>query len=487
MKINYNPLQTSSEGIKSNYNFNAPIAHSGKVAKQNKKSNLFSLQTWALALCLFLFTSAAMAQVNAGDTVSHFNKKEFRTWSVGLNGGMLTHFTPFNGELNGDFRTPQETWGWGAYIKDQVLPGFGIQADYMAGKVTGYRSNSLPYPSYAQDNSSFKTSIDWSFALSGVFTVANLSLNHKKNFLSPYVTGGAGYMSSSANVINVPTGASSNYNGNWFVPIGAGLKLGISNTINIDLGYKVAFMRTSNFDGVSGSFNDRFSYAHAGIELALCNKKSPQLQNYSAIAAIREESAAENLALRGRIAANEQNRVLDQDRYNRDAKQYASDMADDDADGVSNKFDKCPNTPMHTVVDGSGCALVVPAPVVHERVIITEEDRRIVGEAIKDLEFELGKATIKAHSYPTLNRVAALLVQKNFSLKLAGHTDNSGSMARNLALSKDRAEAVKTYLVEHGANPSTIEATGYGPSQPIATNKTAEGRQDNRRVEFSLF
>ena len=142
---------------------------------------------------------------------------------------------------------------------------------------------------------------------------------------------------------------------------------------------------------------------------------------------------------------------------------------------------------MHTVVDGSGCALVVPAPVVHERVIITEEDRRIVGEAIKDLEFELGKATIKAHSYPTLNRVAALLVQKNFSLKLAGHTDNSGSMARNLALSKDRAEAVKTYLVEHGANPSTIEATGYGPSQPIATNKTAEGRQDNRRVEFSLF
>ena len=60
-------------------------------------------------------------------------------------------------------------------------------------------------------------------------------------------------------------------------------------------------------------------------------------------------------------------------------------------------------------------------------------------------------------------------------------------MALNLALSKDRAEAVKSYLTSQGANPSRIEATGYGPNQPIATNKTADGRQKNRRVEFSLF
>ena len=57
----------------------------------------------------------------------------------------------------------------------------------------------------------------------------------------------------------------------------------------------------------------------------------------------------------------------------------------------------------------------------------------------------------------------------------------------NMALSKDRAESVKAYLVSKGANASTIEATGYGPNQPIATNKTPEGRQQNRRVEFSLF
>lgn len=56
-----------------------------------------------------------------------------------------------------------------------------------------------------------------------------------------------------------------------------------------------------------------------------------------------------------------------------------------------------------------------------------------------------------------------------------------------MRLSKDRAESVKGYLVGKGANPSRIEATGYGMAQPIATNKTAAGRQQNRRVEFTLF
>jgi OOP family OmpA-OmpF porin len=56
-----------------------------------------------------------------------------------------------------------------------------------------------------------------------------------------------------------------------------------------------------------------------------------------------------------------------------------------------------------------------------------------------------------------------------------------------MRLSKDRAESVKAYLVSKGANASRIEATGYGQTQPIATNKTAAGRQANRRVEFTLY
>lgn len=429
-------------------------------------------------------TQRTQAGNKNSDTAQRFQKKSFRTFSIGLNGGMLTHYTPFNGPSNGDYRTPEEKFGYGGYIKEQILPGFGIQADFLAGKVTGFRANSLPAGSAAQEVSSFESRIDWSAALSANFTVANLSLNQKHNILSPYLTAGAGYMSSGANVRNTPDGASTNYERHWFVPVGAGFKIGLSKVINIDLGYSVYFMKTNNFDGVPGGQNDRFSYAHAGLEFALGKKNAPQLQNYSALAALREQTAAETAQLRAQLAAQaataEQNRMADQ-------QQYAKDMGDDDGDGVANKFDKCPGTPPNTPVDGSGCPIKTPAPVVTEKVIITEADRKVVGDAIKNLEFDLGKATIKEKSYETLNRVAALLVQKNFSLTLAGHTDNRGSMALNMRLSKDRAEAVKAYLVAQGANASRIEATGYGPTQPIATNKTAAGRQQNRRVEFTLL
>ncbi|MET3114103.1 OOP family OmpA-OmpF porin [Pedobacter sp. CG_S7] len=435
----------------------------------------------ALVLSLVGLSSGLFAQNSISDTTARFAKKEFRTWSIGLNGGMLTHYTPFNADNNGDFNTPQESWGYGGYIKKQILPGFGLQADFLAGKVKGFRPNDLTdlAATAAEQNSGFETRIDWSAAVKANLTLANLSLNQKRNILSPYFTAGAGYMSSAATT-DAPKGRSTNYNENWFIPVGAGVKLGVSKGVNIDLGYDVNFMKTNNFDGTPGAANDRFSYAHAGVEIALGKKGTSQLQNYSAIAAIREESAAESAELRRALSTQEEN-------AQRDREAYAKEMGDDDNDGVANKFDKCAGTAAGTVVDGSGCPLKAVTPIIREKVIVTTEDRRIVDEAIRNLEFDLGKSTLRSKSYTTLNRVAALLVEKNFSLKLAGHTDNSGSMQLNLRLSKDRAEAVKAYLVSQGANPSRIEATGYGPNQPIASNNSADGRQKNRRVEFSLF
>jgi OOP family OmpA-OmpF porin len=433
----------------------------------------------AMVLSLIGLSSQLFAQDDAKNSGDRFSKKDFRTWSIGLNGGMLTHYTPFNSKSNGDFSTPYEQWGYGGYIKKQILPGFGIQADFLAGKVEGGRPNgNLTTP-----NARFTSTIDWSAALSGNFTIANMSLNQKRNILSPYLTAGAGYMSSSANT-NASNGANTGFEENWFVPIGAGFKFGVSKGVNIDLGYTVNFMKDQNFDGVTGSANDRFSYAHAGIEIALGRKGTSQLQNYSAIAALREASAAESADLKRQLAMSEETARRDREAA---AAKYAQELGDDDADGVANKFDKCPGTVANTVVDGAGCPLKAPAQIVREKIVVTEADRKVVDEAIRNLEFDLGKATIRSTSNATLDKVAALLVEKNFSLKLAGHTDNSGSMALNLRLSKDRAEAVKAYLVSQGANASRIEATGYGPNQPIASNKTADGRQKNRRVEFSLF
>ena len=87
-----------------------------------------------MILSLVGLSSALFAQDTMPDSTNRFAKKDFRTWSIGLNGGMLTHYTPFNGGSNGDYFTPQESWGYGGYIKKQITPGFGLQADFLAGK-----------------------------------------------------------------------------------------------------------------------------------------------------------------------------------------------------------------------------------------------------------------------------------------------------------------------------------------------------------------
>ncbi|RBQ07720.1 OmpA family protein [Pedobacter miscanthi] len=415
-------------------------------------------------------------------TTGRFSPTEFRTWSIGVHGGLLTPRTIF-GNSNHQFQTPVEHIGYGGYIKKQILPQLGIQADFLAGKVEELRFatgvDAAGNTTYAP-NTGYKTNMQWSGALSAVWNVANININQENAVLIPYLKAGAGYMSSGATTTPTNTVDAGYYREGWFVPVGAGVKLGVAKGINIDLGYDVNFVKSAKFDGVNIGANDRFAYAHAGLEFALGSKDKPQLQNYSSLANLRKQSAEESSELRRALSTAEQN-------AQRDREQYAKDLGDDDNDGVANKFDKCPGTASGTVVDGSGCPIKVQREVIKETRVITEEDRKVVKDAISNLEFDLGKSTIRSKSYATLNRVAALLVEKNFSLKLAGHTDNTGGRELNLRLSKDRAESVKAYLVSQGANASRIEATGYGPDQPIATNKTAAGRQQNRRVEFTLY
>jgi len=438
----------------------------------------------------------ASSQLFAQDAPSsgRFASKEFRTWSVGIHGGILSQNTIFNGKER-DFQSANEgkSIGYGAFVKKQVLPGLGLQLDFLRGKMEGLRAFSGEFGDTRTylANSSYETKIEWSGSLTAVYNIANISINQENAVLIPYLKAGAGYGVVGATTTNVPTSvfgtaANEGYKERVFIPVGVGFKLGVSKGINIDFGYDVNFVKSDKFDGyTSGRSNDKFSYGHVGLEFALGSKEKPQLQNYSSLANLRNQSAEESADLRRALSTAEENARRDREAI---AAKYAQEMGDDDGDGVANKFDKCPGTPANTVVDGAGCPIKVQREVIKEtKVVVTEADRKVVDEAIKNLEFDLGKATIRAKSYTTLNKVAALLVEKNFSLKLAGHTDNTGSMALNLRLSKERAEAIKAYLVSQGANASRIEATGYGPNQPIASNKTAEGRQKNRRVEFTLY
>jgi len=434
-------------------------------------------QTGMLAVAMLLSSTALKAQTPTLNDVKPFApESEYRTWSIGVHGGLLNQSNLIG--LRRRFDKVEQQFGYGLYIKRQILPGFGIQAEYLGGKVSG---------AFEQQDQSFETKLPWSATLSAHITLANINWRYREGVIKPYLNVGLGAMGFETNVTSGNNTTTYEKTSELFIPGGVGLKFAIAPDIAIDLGYRLNLVQSANFDGIStGGAKDLFSYTHLGIEFALGDKRKPVLANSNPVAAMQRDYAAqydELLAQKEALAAQQ----AENEKLKSDLERLYADLADDDKDGVANRYDKCPDTPENTKVDGAGCPLPEPKAPVIQQVVVTDEDRRVVEEAIQNLEFDTGKATIRSSSYPSLNKVAALLIEKNFSLKLAGHTDNTGSMQTNMRLSKERAEAVKAYLVSKGANPSRIEATGYGPTQPIASNATAEGRQKNRRVEFTLY
>ncbi len=432
---------------------------------------------------LFAQTPDSTKVQQQSDYVQPFSPHAFRTWSIGLNGGLLTPYTIF-GMKQQDFKSPHEQFGYSGYIKDQILPSFGIQADYLGGKVGG---GVTPFDQANGTYSSFSTKINYAVDLVGNFTFANISWRHEQGFIQPYLTLGGGLINYTASYTG-PNGTT-NTGGkthDYYIPVGLGLKLNVARGVNIDLGYQVNFVNADDFDGVvTGPTSDRFSYAHAGLEFALGSSRKPQLATHNPVASMRHEYLMDEQKLQTQVdqqrAANQQL----QSQLNATNQTLAKLTTDSDGDGVPDAYDKCPNTPAGTQVDGAGCPLPVNKPDV--KVYVTKEDQQVVNEAVKNLEFDFGKSTIREHSDESLNKLAQLMVAKKFHLKLAGYTDNVGSVAANLKLSRARAEAVKTYLATQGVDSSLIQAEGYGKANPIASNATDAGRQINRRVEFTLF
>ena len=321
----------------------------------------------ALFAIFMAITFSVFAQTYT-DTIAPFSgRKAFRTWSIGINGGVLYPAVAFGGSNN--FTNPEITIGYGANIKYQVAHWLAFQLDFLSGKLKGNQDNKLnddlgtpvaAFPTY-RNVKEFETRLKAALSLNSVFTLGNVNWLSVKNKVIPYIAlgggiawykpeivtrvpaapGGSGPYTTSAMHLYKPNGEALNH---FFVPVGLGVKFNLSRSLNLDLGYRAHYLDADNLDGYDYAdtrngpsdegaqlHKDKFSYVFLGLEFVLGKKSKPQL--------MFDNPAA-------RMNSNLQNQI--------DILRSQLNLADTDGDGVADIFDKEPNTPAGCPVDSHG-------------------------------------------------------------------------------------------------------------------------------------
>jgi OOP family OmpA-OmpF porin len=445
-------------------------------------------KTVALSVVSLMAVVAVKAQDATKTTAKVFGGSgQYNTWSIGLNVGATSTTLATGG--SSDFNGNVVSLGYGVSLKKQLAHSFAIQADLHGGKVqgdagaAGYVGDGVTGNRYIKFSTPF-----WNASLSAVVNVATIDFLRRENSVNFFFTGGFGLINFNPTIYGAttpgyPTIVSETYNTasatntnphkvtNLVIPIGAGVKFKLSDALGLNLGYTENFIDGDVFDGVNRAYptKDHYSYGYAGLEYTFGPSSKPNLEWVNPVAMMYDELYDEALrkevaALKGRVT-NVENAVNDLKK-------------DSDGDGVADQFDKCPNTPAGTVVDGSGCAIVFPAAAA------TTTTAAPVAEAYTAIQFEFDSSVLRTSSYPVLDATSADLRASGAKVELDGFASSEGTAAHNLALSKDRANSVKTYLVNSGVDSKKIKVKAYGETMPIADNSTEEGRVLNRRVQF---
>jgi len=458
-------------------------------------------KTVALSFVSLMAVGAASAQMSS-DT-SHASttaakifggRQQYRTWNIGVNVGILSPFLATGG-TNGTNQYNAE-FGYDLTIRKQLAHSFGLEADIIGygSEVSG--TNSVPRTvGLSSPVSSFTTTIAYAASLNGVVNVATIDYLRRKNAINFYFSGGMGLVAYNP-VLTLANGNTfdnkNNHNGGdtyaheLYIPVGLGVKFRLSDRVALNFGYTENFVDGDYFDGIKylpaySLHKDKFSYGYGGLEFSLGSSAKPNLDWVNPVAMMYDELNDPTLrqevqALKGRVTNVE--KAVD------DLKK------DSDGDGVADQFDKCPNTPAGTVVDGSGCPLKIPAAV-DTSLFVKKADLAgyaktpmVAPTAYANIQFEFDSSGLRPTAFPILDATSADLRSSKKTITIAGYASSEGTAAHNLRLSKDRANSVKTYLVNSGVEAKHLKTKGYGETNPVADNSTEAGRELNRRVEF---
>lgn len=472
-------------------------------------------------VALSLVTAFAVA-ANAQDTMPTSSsaklfggKKQYRTWTLGLNGGVSVPVVITGGtdDFGDNVKFGQHKLGayYGLSLRKQLGHVFGLELNGYRGHVNSIdKAPSLGTfaPGFGVAGTRYKsaqTQVQYDVNLSGYFNLATINFLNRTNAVNFY--GKVGYGLIAFNPVlytgdNLDgternnkgkfgsAGDNNDYIRQAYIPVGLGVKFKLTDRVALDLGYDAKFIDADNFDGVyaKGNSKDKFSVMRAGLEFSLGSKSKPDINWVNPVALMYDELKDPTLrqeveALKGRVTNVEQS-VQDLKK-------------DSDGDGVADHLDKCPNTPAGAKVDGGGCELDTDGdgiPDWKDKCPAEKGSAELNGcpemstptmEGSSNIQFEYNSSVLRTSSYASLDKISSTLrADKTAGLQLDGHASAEGTDAYNIQLSLDRANAVKTYLVNSGVDAKRIATKGYGESRPIASNETEEGRVANRRVEF---
>ena len=306
-------------------------------------------------------------------------------------------------------------------------------------------------------------------AFNGVYTFDN------DGVFVPFAKAGVG-------IENVNDETPSNDTG-FFVDAGAGVKYYFTDNI----AFKAEAIYLAKLSGIHNSRSDKNIMALAGLTFAFGEAAQKEPEQAVVVATpveadddndgiVNSQDECKNTPAGVKVTENGCEIDTDGDGVVDSKDQCANTVAgaqvdpngcelDSDKDGVLDSQDICPNTPLGDEVNSDGCPKEVKL----------------------HIKFDNDSATIKAESNAYLDKYAAFLKNHtNYNAKIVGYTDSRGSAAYNQKLSQKRAKAIVDALIKRGVAASQLSYAGRGEENPIASNETAEGRAQNRRIEAEL-
>ena len=433
--------------------------------------------TYLLALCLI--TSFADAQ--------NYKKNAFGF------GATLVDFETVTAIKNTSLGDVLKTNQWTGITRK--VPGFNL--DYwhaltnhidLAARYTGAFSS---YPFGGAD------ALSGTRSSSAIFNQLDVSLNIKpfdeSSWINPFLTAGIGGV---------------NYKSDFglLAPLGAGIQFNLSNTTYIlpEVQYRL---------GISDKSTDHLQYSLTILQSLFKVKAAPVVLPALPVVEAPKDSDGDGViddkdacpSVAGPASLNgcpdtDGDGIADKDdkciNQRGTAKYSGCPVPDSDKDGINDEEDKCPA--VAGLARYGGCQI----PDRDNDGVNDEVDKcpDVAGSAAnggcpaleqynfnyKNVQFATGSSVLTVGAKAELDKLVTILSEHpQLKIAISGYTDNTGKAESNMVLSQKRADAVKTYLVSKGVSADKLTATGYGIANPVADNKTTQGRAQNRRVEFN--